>query len=475
MKNYISLFFLLVSVFCFGQLEPISTFENEELLSYRFNMFPISDQFGNNIIVHSNGDLHLMLLDENFQLIKKKRLEFVLQVISNERCSYFQNKEKVFGVYRRKRGKAPKIISINKEDFKVEVEDVNILKSDKVFSFFEDNGYFYYVTSGKGTKDISIYKFLEFELVKKVTFKGSGKHQFTKWDKEYVSSFENEKLFFENNERKMFFQNEKLFFIKSSYNEPIISTRILEFDFNNEQTFSRVLKFEHDSHNNSKSKKRYEGAKRISVHILENKLFQCARIKNNFYLNIFDLATGELHVNEALGDMLRGSRIDEVKISNGEPTFTGLFLNAKKSGSQTLMDWNFSNISTSTTGIGIRKLSNGNLVVVFGKNKKLTKNGGYSPGFPGDDYAPATPGTFYGRGSAENRTHFGYFLMDEDGKILPNESANLSRFTFFKKHLASLREEQKKKAKHLEKRIFQSSDGFHMITYDPYESTFEIF
>jgi len=471
MKNYFTLFFLLLTVFCFGQLKPISIFQEKESTDRPFLFYPISNELGNSIVAHRAGYLYLMLFDENFQLLKKEKIDIDFPSMSNQGCFYFQTKKQVFGVYSRKRGKAPIIVSVNKEDLIIRKEVAKISKSDKVFASFDENGFLYFVTSEKGTRDISIYKFSGFELVSKSTFKDSGKHQVSKWDKEYVSSLENEKVFYKDNSKKMFFQNEVLYFATSTYNKPLILTRIKGFDFKTEKTFHRDFKHEHRSNKNSKTKLSYEGAKRISIHILDNKLFQCARVRKDYYLSVFDLSNGELLVHNEIGEIIKGEKNNEIQISSGEPTFTGLFMNSKKSN----LDWNSGGFSKSTTGIGIRKLNNDDLIVVFGKNKKLSSGGGYSPGIPGNSYGPSVPETFDGGGSANNRTHFGYLFMNKNGEILTKGSSYLSQFDLFKKHLESVRNENKWRAKYLEKKVFQGKNDFRMITYDPYESTFEIF
>lgn len=181
------------------------------------------------------------------------------------------------------------------------------------------------------------------------------------------------------------------------------------------------------------------------------------------------MTTGELIWAMSPDKILKGSKSNKVKFSYGEPTFTGLFLDAEKIETQDLTEFNIGSRSKTITGIGVRKLSDNNFMVIFGRNKKLVDGGGYDPNIPGNGYA------FYGGGSKGNRTHFGYFMMDENGKIVSNEGADLDRFELFKKHFAFLQSEKRRKSKFLKTTIFQNVGGFHLITYDPYESIFKIF
>lgn len=475
MKNYSVAILLLFSFSLLGQMTPLSSFQNKDLGVFRFDMFLLegNEKHGNSLVTHAEGKVHLMLLDENFGLIKKKRLSFIPKLKNH--FFYFQDEKYVYGIYERKRGKTPEIVRVDKENLKLKKQNLSgISKEEKVFSTFEEAGILYALTFKELGRDITVYKYSGFEQKQKIVFKNAGKHPLTYGKKRYEPSYRINRHFHEEASEKIFLEDNKLYFIRNVYANPVIRTETMTLDLSTQKSETASFTFEMNAELSkikpSSFATNLQLNRYIASEIVGGKVFQCYRTEGKYLLNIFDYSSQQLIKTYTLdsGFFIR-EKLPTLSVFSPE---VNSLLDITKSESLKVAGFlnNSKKVSLqygSYTVIGIEETSEGTHVVLGTGNRVYQ----------------------YGYGSHGNNAQwignsgsFTSFVFDKELNIQKDQDKR--ELNVIWKYLG---EEHKKRKKSTKKKlgyalsdfykdkVFLTNDGYRLISYTVRKRKFEIF
>jgi len=292
MKNYLALLFLLSTCFCFGQIEPISEIDAVKLNKSTLSIHPLFEKNneGNSIVVQSSKGMYVSILDDNLKEVRGKKI--TLPNLFQGYDEYFQDEENIYRIYGdlgsgylSKKRPSPTGMTIGKEGFEFRTKVLlDLSKGERFLCHKIVDDITYLFTFHKNDSKITIYKFKEFKIVDVFMFED----EIFTLKKDFFLKLFSGNISYEND---VFYIANKTATVSDFVSEFFI------FDLKSKAFSQREFSVNLDLLDLSISQYPFEVSTKIKLftqEIVDDKLLFLFRVKNGFYLNIFDFESTDL-------------------------------------------------------------------------------------------------------------------------------------------------------------------------------------
>ena len=470
MRTQLFLAALLITNSIFAQPAELSTYEVPELEGKQHGVTALFDLDGNHhVILVTNKAFQISKTDQDFGLVEHSSPIPLPE--KSESFNFYQDDENVYCVFERGSKKHfPTLGQVDKSTLDYEEKAVlDLPKGEKyLLHKFEEERLFLFTYQRKKNR-VCVYEFDRFEFVKKHEYVDKKLFKYSQYLLESLSSF------------KVFVQKSKIYFLQKAAEKTILKTKAIVFDLDEETIHFKEYDFDITTTDIKKIKRSYNNfssvlKKAYSNQIFNGKLIQLFRTKQHFFLNVFDLESGEIVKNEIL---VRPNEVSNYSVFHSEKanSFSGIFLNSTLTDQDELYVRSLKS-SKFITRLSILNSGEDEALLMFGKTKyENPQEQSIGLGIVGGVFGGALGGVMLSMALPANGglvTDFGFIKFDEaTNKIQPATSIE-KQLTAFSKY-QFYREENAERNKRLIDKLFFTHTGLLLVSFDKRNSRFSFF